>query len=118
MKWDEKSDLKTKDQDFSWEAMFEAEPYLRYENDSKGQLFPDITIFSYRVVPEEIKGKYHSFQKKLGLSKPPVLAEISQLHNYRNMVLAQLNEGLKKLDKIDYEIQSVLKGITIWGGEW
>ena len=109
LKWDERSQLQIKVKDFSWGSLFEADPYLRYKNDSNGQLSPDIAIFSFRADAEDFNVKYFSFIKELKLSQRPGLAEISQLHDYRNLATKQLNDGLNRLEELDQEIIAVLK---------
>jgi len=109
LKWDEKSDLQIKDQDFNWGSLFEANPYLIYNNGSTGQIFPDVTIFSFRAEAEESKAKYDMFLKGLKVSKHPMLAEISQLKNYLDLATKQLKEGLNRLEDLDKNIIAVLK---------
>jgi len=111
--WNEKAEQRV-DLHSDWKALFEAKPYIEYLPNQYGVLFPIIHIIANKssLVIDETKRQqaYHDFLNRLGLEEQQaLLPTISHFHNYRQLALDQLKRGLTQLEKIDCDVQSVLK---------
>lgn len=107
--WVKISNQQINNPNWNWNDVFNAEPYLKYVRNPDGDLYPSMQILAIRIAYEEYPKRYESFIDSLKLSSTLSLQERSQLHNYREMVLNFLRNGIEALEEIDVKIQSVLK---------
>lgn len=115
--WTEKSNQQVKDDNWQWDSIFDAEPYLSFSTDSKGNVFPNSQILINRCQflfdKTEREKRYSSFLHSLKLNRNDECTgrNVSIVHNYREALEKQLFRGINELEKIDVKIQAVLKVI-------
>ena len=113
LSWNKTNDSKIKNPNFNWYDIFDAEPYLtRLSLVSEGYAFIQMQIASKRFTKnfhEERHKRYNEYIKslKLGEDTPPMI--LASLDGLFKQIYRQLQNQIDEMERIDTDIQRVLK---------
>ena len=117
LKWNQKNDSQIdKGSSFDWYKVFKAESYLTYKPTIDGYSFPSIPIATGRIFESSIDKRFeslNSFISEAKLNEKSEYIAMIELEAYRSAILSQINNQIDLMERIDVEIQSVMK-VFIW----